>query len=35
MDLLIYVGTFLAGLAVGYFFALFEAWIDKRGESGE
>lgn len=34
MDLLIYFAIFLAGLAVGYFFALFEVWVDKKDGEG-
>ena len=32
MTVLLYFGVFLLGLLIGYFYALFEFWLDKRGE---
>lgn len=34
MNILPYFATFLAGLFVGYLFALFEAWVDKKDGEG-
>lgn len=34
MEWLNYIGIFILGTVAGYFFALFEVWVDKKDGEG-